>query len=56
MTKAKDTKEPARVRHGKAAARESIGKLLGDDAAVRAGRKEQEAASKAAAREEKDKE
>jgi hypothetical protein len=56
MTKAKDKKEPARVRHGKAAAREAIGKLLGDDAAVRGARKEQEAASKAAAREKKEQE
>ncbi|WP_375248762.1 hypothetical protein [Sphingomonas sp.] len=37
--------EPSRVRRGKRAARETIGKLIGDDAGAAKGRKEQQASS-----------
>lgn len=40
-------KRADRVRHAKGAARETIGKLIGDDVAISQGRKEQEAASRA---------
>ncbi len=44
----KNFKDPTdRVRHAKGAARETIGKLIGDDAAISQGRKEQEAAARA---------
>jgi len=49
MSDSDDTGETAKVREAKAAARTAIGKLIGDDAEVRAGTKEQEAAAKAAA-------
>jgi hypothetical protein len=49
MSASDDTGETAKVREAKAAARTAIGKLIGDDAEVRAGTKEQEAAAKAAA-------
>ena len=43
----KNFRNPAdRVRHAKGAARETIGKLIGDDAAISQGRKEQEAAAR----------
>ncbi|WP_294238722.1 hypothetical protein [uncultured Sphingomonas sp.] len=35
-----------RVRHAQGAARETIGKLIGDDAEIRQGRKQQEAAGR----------
>jgi uncharacterized protein YjbJ (UPF0337 family) len=38
--------DPAHVREAKGAAQEAIGKLLGDDQAVRAGRSEQQDAAK----------
>jgi len=46
MSNSDDTPE---VRGAKAAARAAIGKLIGDDAEVRAGTKEQKAAARAAA-------
>ena len=43
----KTFKDPVeRVRHAKGAARETIGKLIGDDTAISQGRKEQEAAAR----------
>ena len=48
MTKHDKDTPPPEVRGAQGAAREAIGKLIGDDAAIRAGRDERRAADKAA--------
>jgi uncharacterized protein YjbJ (UPF0337 family) len=43
----KNSRTPVgRVRHAQGAARETIGKLIGDDAEIRQGRQQQEAAGR----------
>jgi uncharacterized protein YjbJ (UPF0337 family) len=44
MSEPEDKADSARVRGAKAAAREAIGKLIGDDAEIRKGRVEKRAA------------
>ncbi|WP_394654229.1 hypothetical protein [uncultured Sphingomonas sp.] len=46
MTKTPAKNSDAKVRRAKGAAHEAIGKLIGDDAAVDAGRREQRAADR----------